>query len=419
MALALGSSFAAAARAAAPSWRRALHPGTCSRVVVSSLVAAKCSSGWKHADAAGFATGAARADEAVPLAFVAESFIVGEAEKGKMGIKSQDAVFITKYAVGVADGVSGWLDEGVDAGEYSRAIMRAMEEHCRDCLASGDPPNLTAALEYAYTKVRLRGSTTVCAVAARPDGSVLARNLGDSAVGVWRYERARSLIPQAQMTVEEAAKLWAVVHKTAEQTHGFNTPKQLGADKASDSPRDAQNLPLPVRAGDFLILATDGLWDNIYPQQVSAILAKLNLAPCHAYARMARVRYLEALQVERKLAAAAGDAAAAAVPLETRKILGIAPEVVTDAQLAAQEKECRSMLASAASLIVTAAQKAGNDPKLHSPFAAAAAKAGFRFQGGKADDVAVVVALAVADETSFTNYDSLNLVAAPKAPTGA
>jgi hypothetical protein len=42
----------------------------------------------------------------------------------------EDAFFICHHlgmgAIGVADGVSGWAEEGVDPAEYSRSLMRCV-----------------------------------------------------------------------------------------------------------------------------------------------------------------------------------------------------------------------------------------------------------------------------------------------------
>ena len=47
---------------------------------------------------------------------------VDKADKG-----GEDAYFITvagRGCIGVADGVSGWAEEGIDPAEYSRGLMK-------------------------------------------------------------------------------------------------------------------------------------------------------------------------------------------------------------------------------------------------------------------------------------------------------
>lgn len=61
-----------------------------------------------------------------------------------------------------------------------------------------------------------------------------------------------------------------IVHKSEEQQHYFNTPFQLslpppghGRNVLSDSPESADTLSFPVREGDVIMVATDGVFDNV------------------------------------------------------------------------------------------------------------------------------------------------------------
>jgi serine/threonine protein phosphatase PrpC len=106
---------------------------------------------------------------------------------GQMG---QDSFFAVSNAslgcavMGVADGVGGWRDNGVDSGEISRAIMRAARNlavrTCSEAAASGSEKstasfmlNPSSLLTLAYLDVKASktveaGSTTACIVALTP-----------------------------------------------------------------------------------------------------------------------------------------------------------------------------------------------------------------------------------------------------------
>lgn len=77
----------------------------------------------------------------------------------------EDAHFICadEQAVGVADGVGGWADYGIDAGQYSRELMSnsvsAIHEEPR---GSVDPFRV---LEKAYFSTKAKGSSTACIIA--------------------------------------------------------------------------------------------------------------------------------------------------------------------------------------------------------------------------------------------------------------
>jgi hypothetical protein len=156
---------------------------------------------------------------------------------------------------------------------------------------------------------------------------------------------------------------------------------------------------LPTAA---VILASDGLWDNLWLEDVRGVLAKQDFAPCHAYVRAMRTRALEQVAVERELAA---DGGVVGRVLEDRKYLGIKPDVVTDAEVANMDKQCRAWLQSLAAQLVVASQRVGADPVARSPFAVNAAQhvPQWRYKGGKMDDVAVVAALLLPDPALVPN----------------
>lgn len=76
----------------------------------------------------------------------------------------EDAHFICadEQAVGVADGVGGWADVGVNAGEYSRQLMsysvKAIEDEPKGLI---DPAQV---LEKAYNRTNAMGSSTACII---------------------------------------------------------------------------------------------------------------------------------------------------------------------------------------------------------------------------------------------------------------
>lgn len=61
-----------------------------------------------------------------------------------------------------------------------------------------------------------------------------------------------------------------IVHRSEEQQHYFNTPFQLslpppghGDNVLSDSPESADTLSFSVKNGDVILVATDGVFDNV------------------------------------------------------------------------------------------------------------------------------------------------------------
>ncbi|KAE8709529.1 putative protein phosphatase 2C 80 [Hibiscus syriacus] len=220
----------------------------------------------------------------------------------------EDAHFICadEQAIGVADGVGGWAEVGVDAGEFARELMSntvtAIQDEPKGFI---DPARV---LEKAHSSTKSQGSSTACIIALKEEG-IHAINLGDSGFIVVRDGST-------------------VFHSPVQQ-HGFNFTYQLDSGNNGDLPSSGQVFRIPVLPGDVLVAGTDGLFDNLYNNEVTAVI----------------VRALKA---------------------------GLSPE-------------------STAKQIAALARERAVDKNRQSPFAKAAQDAGFRYNGGKLDDITVVV----------------------------
>ncbi|CBZ50401.1 protein phosphatase 2C, related [Neospora caninum Liverpool] len=239
----------------------------------------------------------------------------------------EDAASCSDRFLVVADGVGGWESSGIDAGLYARELVHRLrlifdecmreskqqrgslasspsspssessppsplsptlspqascaESRARDGSGQSDPqgertaereateaaeseddaepesaPDPVKLLKAAYLSTRAIGSSTCCLVLLDSlQRRVLAANLGDSGFLLYRPSEDR------------------VVARSAFQCHDFNFPLQLGTG-SSDMPEHAHVLDVPVVEGDILFLATDGVWDNLYDNQVLDVLRK-------------------------------------------------------------------------------------------------------------------------------------------------
>lgn len=331
--------------------------------------------------------------------------------------RGEDAWFITRYAVGVADGVGGWAEVNVDAGAYSRQLMEECKSFVDASVASataeGKPVEVdpTPVLAAAHARVQLPGSTTAVVVTAGHSGTLRILNLGDSAALLLRYTPPpatdRGIGP---LRPEEVAKLWSPLFKTTEQQHDtFNMPLQLCHPRygASDPVSAADRLEASPAIGDVVLLGSDGVFDNLTVPEVIAALARVDWRPCREYLRLKRRRYAEAKAVATSARAALAEPGSAeaeatarkGTPLERFKIRNLSEsDVATDAELLEAEKAARAALRSASALVAVAAQRVGRDPRANSPFSRAAAAVGLRHDGGKLDDVTVLLGLVVPDD---------------------
>ena len=195
----------------------------------------------------------------------------------------QDAFFYSQVgttstqAFGVADGVGGWMDSGIDPADFSHGLVEYMScaarawPHGANQTTSLHPKDLLQAGydEVIEDKKIVGGGSTACLAVAEIDGKVEVANLGDS--GFMHLG------------------LNAVRHFTHPQTHAFNTPYQLsktpekmmiqmaifgGPSTLSDLPKESSVTNHQVRHGDVLVFATDGVWDNLSPQDALGIVSR-------------------------------------------------------------------------------------------------------------------------------------------------
>lgn len=98
----------------------------------------------------------------------------------------------------------------------------------------------------------------------RENSTLYTANIGDSGYMVVRRGR--------------------IIHRSEEQQHYFNTPFQLSlpppgyqADVLSDRPDSASTDNFPVEDGDVILVATDGVFDNLPQNLLVNELVKVSL----------------------------------------------------------------------------------------------------------------------------------------------
>ena len=190
--------------------------------------------------------------------------------------EGEDAYFISEcgFGLGVADGVGGWSEHGVDAGEYSRELMQHAKDYVESTL-SRDPHET---LDRAYEAVRSQGSTTACIVSL--DGKTIrVSNIGDSGLLLFRYVQCdtedNENNSRLSNTDNQTSGYWGLAFKTKDQQHYFNCPRQLGTN-SSDYPFNADEYEIQCLPGDIVVVVTDGVTDNLSVQDLCQILNSMN-----------------------------------------------------------------------------------------------------------------------------------------------
>eukprot|EP00669_Euglena_mutabilis_P008694 TRINITY_DN3704_c0_g2_i2.p1 TRINITY_DN3704_c0_g2~~TRINITY_DN3704_c0_g2_i2.p1 ORF type:complete len:377 (+),score=59.83 TRINITY_DN3704_c0_g2_i2:413-1543(+) len=249
--------------------------------------------------------------------------VVGDEEWRGEGYRSmdcgEDSFMFTPFVLGVADGVGGWRLQGIDPGIFANKLMQEAKAYALDGTCT-DPVKLMQ-MAYMMTIQSVEyGSSTCCIASLSLEGTLSVANLGDSGLLVLRDGE--------------------VIHRTEPQQVGFNFPLQLSTHYSSESPphlpANSAQSQLQVKPGDLVVLATDGLLDNLFEADIAGIIS----------------RGLSANQS------------------------------LTQIAIAAKAE----------------ANKRSRDRSYVSPFAVAANNAGIPLAGGKADDITMVIARVEAQE---------------------
>ncbi|KAL1958016.1 hypothetical protein VTO42DRAFT_5228 [Malbranchea cinnamomea] len=199
-------------------------------------------------------------------------------------LSGEDAFFVSKVgdsdravAFGVADGVGGWSDSGIDPADFSHGFCTYMAETASAWASPAEKLRAVSLMQAGYDKALndesiLAGGSTACVGIGYENGTVQLANLGDSGSVLFR--------------------LAAVHHYSVPQTHGFNAPYQLsalppilrlqaqlfGGRQYEDLPEDANVTNCKMQHGDVLVLATDGVFDNLNNHDILKVITKQMLA---------------------------------------------------------------------------------------------------------------------------------------------
>ncbi len=175
--------------------------------------------------------------------------------------------------LGVADGVGGWRDKGVNPADFSQNLMqntgKAFQENSKDGGAKAVLKEAFNRLVKDWEQGRAKpfGSSTACVVLIdRRNGELNCANLGDSGV----------------IVLSKTQHEYKVKFKSEIQQSRFNCPYQLTLTPppkvaAKDVSDLAESRTLQLEKGDVVLVVTDGVLDNLFSEQLEEITNNLLL----------------------------------------------------------------------------------------------------------------------------------------------
>lgn len=161
-----------------------------------------------------------------------------------------------RVLIAVADGVSCWQDDGIDPKAFSKGIIREVAKVAADKNIKTSDILFPAFQQLVKNNQSGEESTpessTVCLGIIKNNWQLEVCNLGDSALWVIRDGKT--------------------VLCTKPQETSCNCPEQMTIDPIHKTVTDrssyAANYNFTLKSGDIIIMATDGLFDNVYPHTI-------------------------------------------------------------------------------------------------------------------------------------------------------
>lgn len=213
--------------------------------------------------------------------FVAEAELLNES-----GDKMQKLLYM-----GVADGVGSWREYGVDPRDFSHKLMgeceNILQEATSQCVTHGNKskcgmisPAELLAQSYERTKsANVIGSSTACvALFDSIHHQLHFSNIGDSGIIVLRHIDSDATSTLQRNRVKPSSDL-RIAFVSQQQLKSFNHPYQMGwtgeeiveNDSSFKQASESCTSSVHILRGDIIIMATDGLFDNVDIDDVAKI----------------------------------------------------------------------------------------------------------------------------------------------------
>ncbi len=184
----------------------------------------------------------------------------------------EDAFYAHNDILTVADGVGGWIHDQIDSAHFSRKLCDNIREFFMSDKKKYKSNSKELLYESTVNNQKMGSSTVVVAILNSDQRKLNTALVGDSGYIILRPE----------------GKKYRVVFQSEEQLHDFNTPFQLGTmGIKGDHPRTAIEKEHSIRLNDIIILATDGLFDNLYQEEIVKLVEEFTSGQEYSSSKLA------------------------------------------------------------------------------------------------------------------------------------
>ncbi|CAD2215495.1 protein phosphatase 2C [Angomonas deanei] len=318
----------------------------------------------------------------------------------KVETGGEDAFLSLSNVQAVLDGVSWWRDNaGVNAGLYSAAMARSMNDYVEEELLGDTPASSFRLLERAYEDCKhseVQGTATALVATLQEPSEEIQRKDGYHLVQL--ETEGNSFYADVENNLLDVISVGdctlmlirrgKILYTSEEQDHAMDFPFQLGTGSA-DKPSDGNKVLIPVQPGDVVVMGSDGVFDNIYAEKLASVLWK----PIDKV-------YNEFQYFHESSSGKPGLATAASRNANLRNRL-------TDQLMAAIDEGMAEGMEEAVSV--------SKDIRGDSPYATKCIENGALYEGGKPDDMTLLVSIiSIADdETSGERFSSSEVAFPP------
>ena len=175
----------------------------------------------------------------------------------------EDALLVSKYILGVADGVGSWVLRGIDPRDYSYRLMLNSNIYFYSYpIAYADDPQNLIVLSDRTNQHKGSSTMVLCTLSGN---KLYSANVGDSGYMI--------LTPtlKTRPKNEGTSIIYDITHKSVPQQHRFNFPFQLGP--FGDDPTEVtENNSHNIGYGTIVLVYSDGVGDNLFNEEFRMIV---------------------------------------------------------------------------------------------------------------------------------------------------